>query len=136
VRSEAKTLIVEDDPSVRATIRHTLGDAGRMAEADEGQTALVMFRKSLLSREPFRLVTLDLGLPGVDGQLLLECFRGLEAVHQSRYRAKILIVSAASERDAIMAALRHGADGYVTKPFEPNDLRARVRELLGLGSGA
>ena len=136
MRSEANILIVEDDPSVRATIRRTLEDVGRAAEADEGQTALAMFRRSLLARDPYRLVALDLGLPGVEGQLLLECFRGLEAVHQARSRAKILIVSAASERDAILAALRHGADAYVTKPFEPHDLRARARDLLGLGAGA
>ena len=127
-----KVLIVEDDPSVRATIVHALGDLVEQAEADTGQGALARFRHSILARDPFGLVTLDLGLPGVDGQILLECFRGLEAVHQARSRAKILVVSAAGERDAIMAALRHGADGYVTKPFDPRGLRARVREMLGL----
>jgi DNA-binding response OmpR family regulator len=116
---EARLLLVEDDPSIRETTALTLVGAGfRVTTASDGREALLRFR-----REPFELVVLDLMLPEVDG------YEVCREIRRSS-RIPIVMLSARSDTVDVVVGLELGADDYVTKPFEPAELVARVRAAL------
>jgi two-component system, OmpR family, response regulator MtrA len=116
---DARLLLVEDDPSIRETTALTLVGAGfRVTTAPDGREALLRFR-----REPFELVVLDLMLPEVDG------YEVCREIRRSS-RIPIVMLSARSDTVDVVVGLELGADDYVTKPFEPAELVARVRAAL------
>jgi len=114
-----RILLVEDDPKTRATVALYLQREGYdVAVAEDGVRALEMARE----REP-HLVVLDLMLPRLDG---MEVCR---ALRESSSTAIIMVTARSTEEDKL-AGLDLGADDYVTKPFSPRELMARVRAVL------
>ena len=119
IRPGARVLIVEDEPQLRALLRLYLERARfEVAEAADGASALASFDEVRPD-----LVVLDLMLPGVQGEAVLE------ALHE-RSRVPILITSAKRSDAERIAGLRIGADDYLAKPFNPNELVARVEAIL------
>ena len=119
----SRILIVEDDERIRASMGLALEDEGYdVVEAGSGEEALERFAQSL-ALEPLDLVIIDIMLPGMDG---FECCR--EVRRQSA--VPIIMVTARTDTHDIVAGLEAGADDYVTKPFEPKELAARIRALL------
>ena len=117
--SRGKILVVEDDREILDIIRLFLEDDGyEVITASDGNTALQRARE-----EKVELVILDLMIPGPDG---LEVTRRLRAVSP----IPILIVSARGEGADRVTGLELGADDYLTKPFLPRELVARVKALL------
>ncbi len=115
-------LIVEDEAEIAELIRHHVDREGfRGSVVHSGRLALESIRR----RAP-DLVILDLMLPDLDG---LEVCRRLRYEPQTR-NLPILILSARGEEADIVAGIELGADDYVTKPFSPRVLTARVRNLL------
>jgi len=115
-------LIVEDDRDIAELLQRYLTRAGHMTDAlADGNEALAFIR----SRVP-DLVILDLMLPGVDG---LEVCRALRQGASTRGLPIIMLTARSEESDRI-AGLDLGADDYVTKPFSPSELVARVGALL------
>lgn len=113
-------VVIEDDPKLRRLLRGTLGDAGlEVCEADCGQAGL----QAAAARPP-DLVVLDLGLPDLDG---VEVIRALRRWWLAR---PIIVLSGREDEAAKVAALEQGADDYVTKPYAPAELMARVRAAL------
>jgi len=114
-----RVLLVEDDPAVREAAALLLERAGLTVEtAGDGAAALHRFRRGGID-----LVLLDLGLPEIDG---LEVCRVIR--HSSQ--VPLLIVSARTSPDDVVVGLALGADDYVTKPFHPRELIARVAAVL------
>ena len=114
-----KVLLVEDDPKIRGTVELYLQREGYdVAIADDGVRALEVARDV----KP-HLVLLDLMLPRMDG---LEVCRALRANGD----AAIIMVTARSTEDDKLTGLDLGADDYVTKPFSPRELMARIRAVL------
>jgi len=112
-------LVVEDELRLRGLIRDYLEEDGiRVLEAGRGDEALDLFE-----RERADLVVLDLMLPGMDG---FEVCRRL----RERTGAWIVMLTARSEEHDKLTGYDAGADDYVTKPFSPSVLRAKVRTLL------
>ena len=112
-------LVVDDDPNVVALARAYLErDGYRVAEASDGLRALELAR-----REQPGLVVLDLMLPGLDG---LEVCRRL----QVESMAPVIMLTARVEETDRLEGLNLGADDYITKPFSPRELAARVRAVL------
>jgi DNA-binding response OmpR family regulator len=112
-------LLVEDDPAIREQTAVILADEGfQVDEAADGEAALVAFDRRVAD-----CVLLDLMLPDVDG---FEVCRRLRA----RSDVPIIMVSARDDSFDVVAGLEAGADDYVTKPFVPKELTARIRAML------
>jgi DNA-binding response OmpR family regulator len=117
-----RILIVEDDPDIAELVARYLDKAGFTAErAASGREALAM-----IAAKPPDLVVLDLMLPQVDG---LEVCRVVRSDPKTSAIPIIMLTARAEESERIVG-LELGADDYVTKPFSPNELVARVRALL------
>ncbi len=115
-------LVVEDEKDIRELVRfHLEQDGYAVRETDTGESAL-----TLVEAERPALVVLDLMLPGIDG---LEVCRRLRATEASRTLPIIVLTARAAEVDRVLG-LEFGADDYVTKPFSPRELVARVRAVL------
>jgi two-component system KDP operon response regulator KdpE len=114
-----KILIVDDEPQIRLLLRATLTRAGyRVVEAGTAREAL-----SAKAIDKPDLILLDLGLPDRDGLELAGMLR-------SDKGARVIVVSAREETEQKVAALDLGADDYVTKPFNTDELLARIRVAL------
>jgi len=112
-------LVVDDEPKIVQLTRDYLEHAGfRVASASDGKEALASFR-----RDAPDLVELDLGLPTLDG---LDVAR---AIRKSSNVPIVMLTGRGDETDRV-AGLELGADDYVTNPFSPKELVARVRAVL------
>jgi DNA-binding response OmpR family regulator len=113
-------LLVEDDDSIGRLVKSYLEqqDGWRVVWLRTGEEAIAELR-----RHPVRLVVLDLGLPGIDG---------FEVCRQIRAQSKVPIVmlTARDEEPDRVAGLELGADDYVSKPFSPRELAARINAIL------
>ena len=117
-------LVVDDEPKLAKTVRAYLENAGfRVATASDGQMALTVYR-----HEKPALVVLDLGLPGMDGLDVARALRRDDNV------PIIMLTARVDEADKLIG-LELGADDYVTKPFSPRELVARVRAVLRRAGG-
>jgi len=120
--AKKKILVVEDEPDIRELVRYNLEQGGfRVVEAEDGETALHKVR----SEQP-ALVVLDLMLPEGDG---LEICRILRGERATAALPIVMLTAKAAEVDRVLG-LEFGADDYVTKPFSPRELVARVRAVL------
>ena len=119
-----RVLVVDDEASIRTIVEYALRDAGfEVVGAARGDEAL-----KVIEREPIDLVVLDLMLPGVDG---LEVCRRIRATRNT----PIIMLSARAEELDKVLGLELGADDYVTKPFSPRELVARVKAILRRADG-
>ena len=119
-----KILVVDDDPRLRDLVRIALERAGHaVITAADGQAALTH-----VAREVPDLVVLDVGMPEMDG---------FEACRRIRARSDVPILFLTARDDEIdrILGLELGADDYVTKPFSPRELVARVRAILKRTAG-
>lgn len=117
-----KILVVDDEPCIHELVRFNLEKAGYEVECSEdGLNAL----KQIMQESPSLLI-LDLMLPGMDG---LDICRHLRQQEKTRMLPIIMLTARASEIDRVVG-LEIGADDYLTKPFSPRELVARVKSLL------
>jgi DNA-binding response OmpR family regulator len=119
----ARILVVDDDLTMGEVVGEYLRDAGLEARhAADGPSAL-----SVAEQWPPDLVVLDLMLPGIDG---LEVCRRLRAAHGSQQALPVIMLTALGEEADRVLGLEAGADDYVTKPFSPRELLARVQAAM------
>ena len=115
----ARVLVVDDEPMVREVLARYLEQAGfAVSTAEDGEEALTAF-----SAEQPDLVLLDLMLPRIDG---FEVFRRMRAGSS----APVIMLTARGEETDRVVGLELGADDYVTKPFSPREVVARVQAVL------
>ncbi len=120
-----KILIVEDDPDIAEMIAYNLGKEGySIVSTDNGEDAVARAQK-----EHPALIILDIMLPGMDG---MEVCRTLKQADETR-NMPIIMLSARSQETDKVVGLELGADDYVTKPFSPRELIARIRAVLRRG---
>ena len=114
-----RVLTVEDDERIRASVKLALEDEGWIVdEAPTGEDAIAIFQNT-----PADVVLIDIMLPGIDGFELCRTIRKLSDV-------PIVMVTARVDTHDVVAGLEAGADDYLTKPFAPKELSARIRALL------
>jgi DNA-binding response OmpR family regulator len=112
-------LVVDDEPTIREiVVGYLRRDGYRTLEAADGLRA-----REILEAESPNLVVLDVMLPGTDGLELCRWIR-------SRSRVPVIMLTARGEESDRIVGLELGADDYVTKPFSPRELTARVRTVL------
>jgi DNA-binding response OmpR family regulator len=116
----ARILIVEDEPDIALGLQLDLRDEGHSVEiARDGEEA------SRRAREPgWDVILLDVMLPLKDG------FEVCRDLRRARLRTPVLMLTAKAQEAEKVMGLDMGADDYVTKPFSPRELRARIRALL------
>ena len=126
----ARLLLLEDDPAIARTVAYTLERDGLQVT----HCLLVQDAREQMQRHPFDLLVLDVGLPDGSGLALLRDVR-----HAPPTAAlPVLMLSAHGEEIDRVLGLELGADDYLTKPFSPRELAARVKALLrraGHGNG-
>ncbi len=111
-------LVIEDDPRIRRIVQLTLEREGlQVTEAESGEAGLAR-----LAEQDFDVILLDLMLPGQDG------FEVCRAIRRTS-NTPVIMVTARSDSHDVVAGLEAGADDYVSKPFVPKELSARIRAL-------
>tara|TARA_B100000029_G_scaffold256182_1_gene252947 strand:+ start:308 stop:1006 length:699 start_codon:yes stop_codon:yes gene_type:complete len=122
---KAKIVIVEDEADILKVIEYNLLKEGfEVKSALDGEEGLALIQKIMPE-----LVLLDLMIPGIDG---LEICRRLKGEAKTSF-ISIIMVTAKGEESDIVLGLGLGADDYVTKPFRPRELTARVKSVLRRG---
>jgi DNA-binding response OmpR family regulator len=126
VTASVDVLIVDDDPAVRAMLGFTLGDEFQVRFADTGGAAI-----EELELRPPAIMLLDVMMPGVDGYDVLE-------VRRERGLAPdtcVVILSGNDDESDLVRSWALGADAYLTKPIDPEQVAAKVRSYLAAGGG-
>jgi DNA-binding response OmpR family regulator len=119
MRLMTTVLVVDDEPIVReVVVRYLRRDGYDTLEAGDGESA-----RALLEHDAAGLVVLDVMLPGLDGLQLCRWIR-------ERSDVPVIMLTARGEEADRIVGLELGADDYVTKPFSPRELAARVRTVL------
>jgi two-component system phosphate regulon response regulator OmpR len=114
-----RVLVVDDDPSVRSMLVEYLTQHGYEVRAAASGAAM----RTELERGAPAVVLLDIGLPGEDGLTLARYLR-------ERHDVGIIMVTGAGDVVDRVAGLEVGADDYIAKPFDPRELRARLKSVL------
>ncbi len=121
----ARILVVEDDASIALALESDLKLEGYEVEVtSDGETAQ---RRALAGQ--FDLVLLDVMLPGMDG------FEVCRQLRRAGLRAPIILLTAKSQEAEKVLGLEIGADDYITKPYSPRELRARIKAALRRAGG-
>jgi two-component system phosphate regulon response regulator PhoB len=118
----ATILVVEDEPAIQELVACNLELAGHRAlRAESAEQALQMVRDELPD-----LIVLDWMLPGINGVEFARRLRGDKRTHG----VPLIMLTARAEEQDKLAGLETGADDYITKPFSPRELNARVKAVL------
>lgn len=120
-----RILVVEDTPQIAQAVSARLRTQGHAVDC----LVSGLEAREVLAYQRYDLVLLDLGLPDLDGTALLAWLR------ERGERVPVLVVTARSAVSARVSALDLGADDYLIKPFDPDEMEARVRALLRRGQG-
>ena len=114
----SRILVVEDDRDIAELVRRYLDNAGHRTEVVASGADVI----TAVRQDPPDLIILDVMLPGLDGLTITRAIRG----HASTSQIPIIVVSAKADEADRIHGLELGADDYVTKPFSPKELVARV----------
>lgn len=113
-------LIVDDDLSVSTMLNKAVQSSGLTAEiANSGEEAL-----QALNQKRYDLILMDINMPGIDG------FQAVEIIRKQGIQTPIIIISGRKEDIDTLYALNIGADDYITKPFNPITLGAKIKALI------
>ena len=123
IEGNRRILVVDDEPHIRRVLEVILGSSGfDVVLASDGMQGL-----DNLSREPVDLILLDLMMPGANGLEILSKIRA----NPERANPPVIIPPAKGQDTDREAALAGGASDFLTKPFSPKKLIARIEEILG-----
>ncbi len=128
-----RSLVVEDDPSIRKMVKALLSMYGECEPVVDGRQAVQTFEMALEDEEPYDLICMDIMMPGKDGLEALIEIREIEremGVEEEK-KVKVIMLTAVSDPGTMFeASYEGGATAYITKPFETQDI---VNELYKLG---
>ncbi|MGB0542550.1 MAG: response regulator transcription factor [Longimicrobiales bacterium] len=123
IEGNRRILVFDDEPHIRRVLEVILGSSGfDVVLASDGMQGL-----DNLSREPVDLILLDLMMPGANGLEILSKIRA----NPERANTPVIILTAKGQDTDREAALAGGASDFLTKPFSPKKLIARIEEILG-----
>ena len=117
----AKILIVDDSRTSRKILRGILEEFGHevIGEAENGEEGYLKYKENKPD-----VVTMDITMPKMDG---LEC---LKVIKHFDAEAKVVMVTAAGQKDKMMDAIKNGASEFVTKPFDKEEIKKAIGEVI------
>jgi len=116
-----KILVIDDSPTLRKLLRFYLKKKGySVNEANNGKVGL-----ATITKEAFDLIILDMQMPVMDGLEVLKTLKNKEG-----FSVPILILSADKEEESKAAGIAFGASYYLTKPFKPEEVIARIEDIF------
>lgn len=130
-----KTLIVDDEPVIRALLQKIVRELGEYEAVDNGRAAINAFKKAWQDWSPFNLITLDISMPGMGGTDVLSEIRGMEKEKEvsKENRAKILMLTSTSNKDTIVSCIKAGCDDYIVKPFDGKTIIEKIEKVFDKG---
>jgi len=119
-----KILIVDDDLTNQKILVKQLEKLGTCDLAKDGNEALEAFDKAIASDAPYTLILLDILMPHIDGQQVLEAIRARESAAKRRSGSPVRVIMTTSLKDSkvVLGAFRNGCEGYIVKPVDPPEL--------------
>jgi two-component system chemotaxis response regulator CheY len=126
-----RVLVIDDDESNRKLLKSMVAKMGECDTASNGKDALSAFKKAWEDWRPYDLVFLDILMPEMDGCQVLIKIRELERKKgiPDKLKAKIIMVSAASQKEMVMTCLRDGCDDFMVKPLETRLMISKIRHF-------
>ncbi|MGA1870504.1 MAG: response regulator [bacterium] len=127
-----KILIVDDEKEIRKVLTARIEYAGYKVESvDNGREAIgAYFETQYLDKDPFSLIILDIMMPGINGLEVLQIIRKEEELMGIKYEDGIPIIMLTALEDAWRKSFNKGCDDYLIKPYEPEDLVAKIKVKL------
>ncbi len=128
-----KMLIVEDDFLSRKLMMACLGGHGTCDIAVNGEEAIAAFDQALFDNEPYDLITLDIMMPGMNGQDVLKHIRKTEESHRIHHddAVRIIMTTALKDSNSVMEAFKSQCDAYLIKPIDISAFQNKLN-ILGL----
>jgi len=126
-----KILVVDDEMVSREKMKMIMGHFGQCEAVENGADALGKFVEAWNSWSPYDLISLDVQMPEMDGVEVLNRIRALEReknVPESK-RARVVMVTARSDKDTIMTSIQAGCNDYVVKPFDKAIVAKKLSKL-------
>lgn len=127
-----RALIVDDDYVSRSKLKAILSTYADCDAAPDGQIGLQLFQKAHEERCPYELITLDIDMPGMNGQETLQQIRQWESEHkvyQNQKEAKVLMVTVRDAPEDIVVSFREGCEWYLIKPINTEKVRNALKRL-------
>jgi two-component system chemotaxis response regulator CheY len=126
-----KILVVEDDHKNRKLLQYQLSPFGECDTAENGEEAVLAFRRGLDNHQPYDLICMDIRMPRVDGKEALRQIRQIEndAGCLDKEKVKVIMTTALDDAEAVVASYEGGATAYLVKPITKEKI---VEELLRL----
>ena len=123
-----KILVVDDETVSRTKLKLIMDNFGECDAAENGRQALAMFHKAHQQGKRYALILLDIDMPEMDGEeVLAEMIKtetGLEVSEATK--AKILMVTAYTDKDRVISCIQSGCDDYIAKPFDINTIGKKL----------
>ena len=126
-----KILMAEDDFTSRVILQTLLAPYGDVHIAINGREALKAFNSAEAMGEPYELICLDIMMPEMDGQEVLQAIRKSESARGVRIGegVKVLMTTALTDSSNILMAFREQCDGYLVKPFQRSKLEEHLKKF-------
>ncbi|MCS7303891.1 MAG: response regulator [Thermoguttaceae bacterium] len=124
-----RALIVDDDYVSRSKLKALLAPYADCDAAPDGPIALQLFQKAHEERCPYDLITLDIDMPGMNGQETLQRIRRWEADYRNCKEAKVLMVTIRDAPEDIVLSFREGCEWYLIKPVNAEKVRNALQRL-------
>ena len=127
-----KILVVDDDFVTRTKLLTLLEPYGHCDGAQNGDEALKKFKDAHEKSEPFKLITMDIDMPGMNGHEVVEKIRNWESENNSyenSTEAKILMVTSMQSRTDLIGSFSEGCEWFLKKPITPEDLEESLAKI-------
>lgn len=126
-----RILVIDDDAKNRKILTTILKSMGECMEAEDGSEALLSFRDAWQQWRPFGLILLDIMMPGMSGEEVLESIREMERDRkvEPEHQAKIVMVTAVSEKEMVTRCFQLGCNDFIIKPYDMETIFGKLGKL-------
>lgn len=127
-----KTLIVDDEYSIRQVLKYMLSKTGKTDQAVNGEEAIRLFLQAWREKEPYDLICMDIMMPLMDGKESVKAIREQEKIMgiKSSEEVKIMMITALGDpKNVVESYYKSGADAYVVKPFDKQKFWETIAKL-------